>query len=73
LLFIVVFTGVVFFNMVKVFFVPVVLAAVFAGLFHPFYEWLLKLACGRRVGLTRFDGHLGGAALSRKRRCQRNN
>jgi predicted PurR-regulated permease PerM len=49
LLFIVVLTGVVFFNMVKAFFVPVILAAVFAGLFHPFYEWLLKLARGRRV------------------------
>ncbi len=48
LLFIVVLTGVLFFNMVKVFFVPVILAAVFAGLFHPFYEWLLKLARGRR-------------------------
>jgi len=49
LLFIVVVTGIVFFNMVKVFFVPVILAAVFAGLFHPFYESLLKLAQGRRA------------------------
>jgi predicted PurR-regulated permease PerM len=49
LLVIVLFIGVVFFNMVKVFFVPVILAAVFAGLFHPFYEWLVKLARGRRA------------------------
>ena len=49
LLFIVLLTGVVFFNMVKIFFVPVILAAVFAGLFHPFYEWLLKRARGRRA------------------------
>lgn len=49
LLVIVLFTGVVFFNMVKVFFVPVILAAVFAGLFYPFYEWLVKLARGRRA------------------------
>jgi predicted PurR-regulated permease PerM len=49
LLSIVILTGAVFFNMVKAFFVPVILAAVFAGLFHPFYERLLKLAHGRRA------------------------
>jgi len=35
--------GVVFFSMVKMFLVPTILAAVFAGLFYPFYKWLLKL------------------------------
>lgn len=35
--------GIVFFSMVKIFLVPAFLAAVFAGLFYPFYNWLLKL------------------------------
>ena len=34
---------VIFFNMIKIFFVPVVLAAVFVGLFQPLYRWMLKL------------------------------
>ncbi len=35
--------GIVFFAMVKMFLIPAFLAAVFAGLFYPFYKWLLKL------------------------------
>lgn len=35
--------GAIFFSMVKMFLVPVILAAVFAGLFYPLYKWLLKL------------------------------
>ena len=53
LLAIVLLTGITFLSMVKVFFVPVVLAAVFAGLFYPLYEWLLKFARGRR-GISAF-------------------
>ncbi|MFQ5864204.1 MAG: AI-2E family transporter [bacterium] len=34
---------VVFYNMIKIFLVPIVLAAVFSALFYPFYRWLLKL------------------------------
>ena len=37
----------VFFTMVKIFLVPVMLAAVFAGLFQPLYRWLLGLLRGR--------------------------
>ncbi|MDZ7263978.1 MAG: AI-2E family transporter [candidate division KSB1 bacterium] len=35
--------GVLFFLMVKMFLVPAILAAVFSGLFYPFYKWLLRL------------------------------
>jgi predicted PurR-regulated permease PerM len=35
--------GVVFFNMVKTFLVPVILAAVFAGIFYPLYNRLLRI------------------------------
>ena len=38
----------VFFYMVRVFFIPVLLAAVFATLFYPLYERLLKAFRGRR-------------------------
>jgi predicted PurR-regulated permease PerM len=38
----------VFFYMIKAFLVPVILAAVFAGLFFPFYSWLLKRMRGRK-------------------------
>ena len=48
LLLILVTTAVVFFKMVKAFLVPIILAAVFAGLFFPFYSWLLKRARGRK-------------------------
>jgi predicted PurR-regulated permease PerM len=44
---------VIFFNMIKIFFVPVVLAAVFVGLFQPFYKWMLKLLHHRK-GLSSF-------------------
>ncbi|NKB70741.1 MAG: AI-2E family transporter [Candidatus Latescibacteria bacterium] len=37
----------VFFTMVKIFLVPVMLAAVFAGLFQPLYRWLLSILRGR--------------------------
>ena len=40
--------GAVFFNMIKAFLVPIILAAVFASLFYPFYEWLLRVTRGRR-------------------------
>lgn len=36
-------TGLVFFNMIKIFLIPTILAAVFVTLFHPLYGWLLKL------------------------------
>ena len=41
--------GVAFFYMVKMFFVPVILAAVFAGLFYSLYERLLRLTHGRKA------------------------
>ena len=41
LLFIVLGAGVLFFIMIKAFLVPIILAAVFAGLFFPFYSFLL--------------------------------
>ena len=44
---------VIFFNMIKIFFVPVVLAAVFVGLFQPLYRWMLKLF-HQRKSLTSF-------------------
>lgn len=53
LLFLLIGTGVVFFNMVKIFLVPVILAAVFAGIFYPFYKWLLA-AFRQRRGLSAF-------------------
>ncbi len=40
--------GVVFFNMVKVFVVPVMLAAVFSGLFYPLYRRLLRITRQRK-------------------------
>jgi predicted PurR-regulated permease PerM len=38
----------IFFNMIKIFFVPVMLAAVFVGLFNPFYKWVLKRLHNRK-------------------------
>lgn len=49
LLLILVAAAVVFFMMIKAFLVPVILAAVFAGLFFPFYSWLLKGTRGRKA------------------------
>jgi predicted PurR-regulated permease PerM len=40
--------AVVFYQMIDMFIVPVVLAAVFAGLFYPLYKWLLKRLKGRQ-------------------------
>src|SRR6185503_7067150 len=37
-----------FFEMIKPFLVPIILAAVFAGLFFPFYSLLLKRTRGRK-------------------------
>ena len=48
LLLLVIGVGAVFFNMIKAFLVPIVLAAVFASLFYPFYERLLRATRGRR-------------------------
>lgn len=42
-------TTVVFFRMVRVFLVPVLLAAVFATLFYPLYEWFLRRFRGRKT------------------------
>jgi predicted PurR-regulated permease PerM len=42
-------TTVIFFRMVRIFFVPVLLAAVFASLFFPLYEALLKVFRGRKT------------------------
>src|SRR5215218_6672942 len=42
-------TAAVFFRMVQVFFMPVVLAAVFATLFYPMYERVLRAFRGRRT------------------------
>ncbi len=45
--------GVIFFNMVKTFLVPVMLAAVFAGIFYPLYNRLLKVF-RQKKGLSAF-------------------
>jgi predicted PurR-regulated permease PerM len=42
-------TALIFFRMVRVFFVPVLLAAVFATLFYPLYEAFLRIFRGRRT------------------------
>src|SRR3954468_23797139 len=42
-------TAVVFFRMLEIFFVPVLLAAVFATLFYPLYLWLLRVFRGRKT------------------------
>jgi predicted PurR-regulated permease PerM len=42
-------TTVVFFRMVRIFFVPVLLAAVFATLFYPLYEAFLRIFRGRKT------------------------
>ena len=42
-------TALVFFRMVRIFFVPVLLAAVFATLFYPLYEAFLRIFRGRRT------------------------
>ncbi len=49
LLGLVVGTAAVFFYMVRMFFTPVLLAAVFTTLFHPLYRGLLRAARGRRA------------------------
>jgi predicted PurR-regulated permease PerM len=46
-------TGIVFFNMIKIFLVPVMLAAVFAGIFYPLYRRLLK-TFRQKKGLSAF-------------------
>lgn len=48
LLIIMLVATVVFLTMIKAFLVPVILAAVIAGLFFPFYTWLLKHTRGHR-------------------------
>lgn len=42
-------TAVVFFRMLQVFFVPVLLAAVFATLFYPMYLWFLRACRGKKT------------------------
>jgi predicted PurR-regulated permease PerM len=60
LLLIVLAAAAIFLNMVKVFLVPVILAAVFAGLFYPFYTRLLKITHERRA----LSAFIACAALS---------
>ncbi|HPI74983.1 MAG TPA: AI-2E family transporter, partial [bacterium] len=48
LLGVVIFIGVVFFKMISMFLIPIILAAVFCGLFYGFYEKLLRRLRGRR-------------------------
>lgn len=48
LLLLVLAAGFLFFKVIKVFLVPVILAAVFAGLFYPFYLGVLRIARGRK-------------------------
>ena len=40
--------GIVFFNMIKFFLIPTILAAVFVALFYPLYGWLLKIFRNRK-------------------------
>ena len=40
--------GIVFFNMIKIFLIPMILAAVIVVLFYPFYGWLLKVFRNRK-------------------------
>ena len=40
--------GIVFFNMLKIFLIPIILAAVFVVLFYPLYGWLLKVFRNRK-------------------------
>jgi predicted PurR-regulated permease PerM len=49
LLFLLLATGVAFFNMVRFFVVPVILAAVFAGMFYPMFNWFLRWTRGQRA------------------------
>lgn len=41
-------TAFIFFNMIKIFLLPILLAAVFTTLFYPLYKWLLKLFQNRK-------------------------
>ena len=41
-------TGAVFFNMIKIFLIPIILAAVFVGLFYRLYGWFLKISRNRK-------------------------
>ncbi|MFQ5709905.1 MAG: AI-2E family transporter, partial [bacterium] len=49
LLLLLVVVTVLFFNLIKIFFIPILLAAVFTALFYPFYERLLKLFRNNRT------------------------
>ncbi len=49
LLLVLLLTTVVFYNMVKIFLIPVFLAAMFVGLIYPLYEWLLQFTHQRRA------------------------
>src|SRR6185436_1178588 len=49
LLILVIATGIVFFTMVRIFIVPVILAAVFAGMFYPLFNWVVKITRGQRA------------------------
>ncbi len=41
--------SVLFFNVIKIFLVPILLATVFTALFYPVYDWLLRLFKGRKT------------------------
>src|SRR4026209_2870233 len=49
LLILVIVTGVVFFTMIRIFIVPVILAAVFAGMFYPLFNRVVKVTRGQRA------------------------
>ena len=53
LFFVLIAISYVFFNMLKIFLIPVFLAAVFVGLIYPLFEWFLKLTRNNR-GLSAF-------------------
>jgi len=40
--------GIVFFNMIKIFLIPMILAAVFVVLFYPLYGWFLKVSRNKK-------------------------
>jgi predicted PurR-regulated permease PerM len=53
LIIVLIISMVVFFNLTKIFLVPVLMATVFTTLFYPLFEWLLKKT-GRRRNLSAF-------------------
>ena len=56
LLLLVVFVSVMFFSMVRNFFVTILLAAIFAGLMQPLYAWLSRRPFARRGASLSWSG-----------------